>query len=264
VTLGVAALLGLVAGAADTLPVSVATHLLLARAMLGLAPTPHLDVVIQLGTCAGIAIAYARRSEPPSRQERQKISSQSRSVAAVASWRFDSLAGMLLLSALPTLVFATLLAPYTQRLLFRPASLAIALVLGGVACLATTAKLGGSTALRDVSSRQAMLIGLIHPLCLWPGTSHVLVGWIAGRLAGLSARASFEFALLLSIFAIAPCCLVNAIGARGALSAADFVAMAAAAVGAVIVIRVVREIPRLFATLGAYRIALGIGLLVIA
>jgi len=257
------ALVGLVAGAADTLPVSVAAHLLVVRAVQG-SPEAHAsyhDVVVQLGTSAGVAAVYTRQALQALQARRLHRGTAASSDARQS--RAGRLARLLLLASLPTLVLSGVVAPLTTRLLYDPRSIALALALGGLCCIAFafTAE-GATTDVLETTPRQAALIGLLHPLSFWPGTSHVLVGWLGGRLAGLSTRAAYEFALLLSLGSIAPVCLVNAVTGYDRIGAdghgAVVLVLLAAAVGAALMVTVVRRAlaARLVALFGGYRIAL--------
>lgn len=56
--------------------------------------------------------------------------------------------------------------------------------------------------LTEITVKQAVLIGLLQAIAVWPGVSRSLVTIIAGALVGLSLRAAVEYSFLLGLLTL--------------------------------------------------------------
>ncbi|MEZ5686291.1 MAG: undecaprenyl-diphosphate phosphatase [Paracoccaceae bacterium] len=186
----VAALLGLLEGLTEFLPVSSTGHVLLAGHFLGFHSSGKaFEVVIQLGAILAILGVYARlllstfRAAPHDPQARRFILS-------------------VLIAFLPAVVVGVLAHDIIKRVLFEsPLLIAVMLVLGGIILLlmdrwklevrhddATRLPLG-----------TAFKIGLIQCLAMIPGTSRSGATIVGAMLMGVSKRAAAEFSFFLSM-----------------------------------------------------------------
>ena len=203
---GQAALLGVVEGLTEYLPVSSTGHLILAGRAMGLADwpkagasgtplmvkTPALDafeIVIQLGAILAVLGLYRRR------------------VGGMVAGVFGRdeeglrLVGRILLAFLPAAVVGLALEKTIKAHLFQPQAVAAALGVGGVLMIAVEWALrrrpGGP--METLSARQALFIGLMQCLAMWPGVSRSMITIVAGRMAGLNRVAAAEFSFLLAL-----------------------------------------------------------------
>lgn len=190
----VAALLGLVEGLTEFLPVSSTGHLILVSHWLGATGegAKSFDIVIQLGAILAVVVHY-----------RALLAERLRGLVARdrASWR---LFGALSVAFVPAALVGLVLGPTIKRLLFGPLPVATALVLGGVLMIGVerlrrARKVEGSVGTEQVSLRRALWIGLGQCFALWPGMSRSMSTIVAGQLAGLSTGTAAEFSFLLSI-----------------------------------------------------------------
>jgi undecaprenyl-diphosphatase len=198
----VSALLGVVEGVTEYLPISSTGHLILAGWALGQRgeQTKSFDIVIQLGAVVAVVVHY-----------RALLANR---IVGLLRGRAESvrLAVALAVGFLPVAVAGLLLRKTIKRLLFGPLPVAAALMAGGVLMIAVerlraraASRAGeplaerGLSGVQNVTARRALVIGLGQCLSLWPGASRSMCSIVAGQLAGLSTATAAEFSFLLAI-----------------------------------------------------------------
>lgn len=222
----IAAILGVVEGLTEYLPVSSTGHLILASRFLGLEGegADAFDVVIQLGAILAVVVHYRRllwaRTTGLFRRERASV----------------DLLVALALGFVPTAVVGLLLRKHIKALLFGPWPVAAALVVGGVVMiiveLARAKKTDpGALGLEHVTPKRAFLIGLGQCVSMWPGSSRSMCTIVAGQLTGLSTATAAEFSFLLGLPTLGAATVYEAYKSRDAL--ADL-GLASVAVGLVV------------------------------
>lgn len=187
-----AAVLGLVEGITEFLPVSSTGHLLVAQRLLGLPQDEASDayaIVIQAGAIAAVFVLYTARL---------------RTVAEGLIGRNPEglrLLAHLVMAFVPAAIAGLLFDDYVESILLGPWPVVVAWVVGGLALLAFGKHLqrGGGTDLPALTVRTAVLVGLFQCLALWPGTSRSLVTLVGGLVVGLSLPAAIEFSFLLGL-----------------------------------------------------------------
>jgi undecaprenyl-diphosphatase len=255
-----AALLGLVEGVTEFIPVSSTGHLILASHWLGengdAAKT--FDIFIQLGAILAIVWLYRERLMH----------------ALVAAKRDEPSRRLLLnlfIAFLPAALVGFLAHDWIKQRLFTPLVVALALVAGGILILVIE-RLRPAERTPDVLALRpptALGIGLAQVLSLIPGTSRSGATIMGGYALGLSRRAATEFSFFLSIPVMFAATLFDLLKSRGALSAADAPAFAVGFVtafgSALVVVRAfLGYVSRhSFAAFAWYRIALGLLLLLV-
>ena len=183
------ALLGLIEGLTEFIPVSSTGHLLLAAHFLGFEQEKTFEVVIQLGAILAIVALYAAKLW-------QVFSTAHRDPAAL---RFIA---SVTLAFIPAVVFGVLAHDFIKSVLFEsPRLIAVMLVLGGVV-LVFLDRIAPPVVNEDATTlpfRKALIIGLFQCLSLVPGVSRSGATIVGARLIGVSRRASAEFSFFLSI-----------------------------------------------------------------
>ena len=190
-----AALLGLVEGLTEYLPVSSTGHLILAERALGMPDdeaSRAFAICIQSGAILAVLGLYLAR-----------VRSLARGVAG-GDPAGRRLALQLAVAFVPAAAIGKLLDDPIERTLFGIWPVVAAWAAGGVAILAIPALRerrgrAAGLALEQMSTRTAFWIGLAQCLALWPGTSRSLATIGAGLLLGLSGPAAVEFSLLLGL-----------------------------------------------------------------
>lgn len=190
----IAALLGLVEGLTEFLPVSSTGHLILVSHWLGEVDeaAKSFDIVIQLGAILAVIGHY-----------RGLFAERLRGlVSGDAASRQLFLA--LVVAFVPAAVTGLLLGKTIKRLLFGPLPVAFALFLGGVLMIAVerwrkARQVTGEHGIDRITLRRALLIGVGQCFALWPGMSRSMSTIVAGQLTGLSTATAAEFSFLLSV-----------------------------------------------------------------
>ena len=190
-------LLALVQGITEFLPISSSGHLILTPLLFGYALQGlAFDVAVHLGTLLAV-IGYFRR----------EVTAMAGAAAAGLLRREASpeahLAGMLGLATLPVVVLGLPLKGLLEGL--RADAHLIALIVAsttiGFGALLWWADARGRRN-RDESGigwREALIIGLLQALAIFPGTSRSGITITGGLLLGLTRRAASRFSFLLAI-----------------------------------------------------------------
>ncbi|SRR6185295_4502651 len=255
-----AALLGLVEGVTEFIPVSSTGHLIVASHWLGETgeAAKTFDIFIQLGAILAIVWLY-----------RARLSAALLAATSDAGARRFLL--NLIIAFLPAAVVGFLAHDWIKARLFTPTVVAVALIVGGLLILLIE-RLHPRERVHevgDVPPRTALGVGLAQVLSLIPGTSRSGATIMGGYALGLSRRAATEFSFFLSIPVMFAATLYDLLKSRGALSAADApafaVGFAVAFLSAIVVVRAfLRYVSHhSFAAFAWYRIALGALLLLL-
>jgi undecaprenyl-diphosphatase len=201
-----AALLGLVEGLTEFLPVSSTGHLVLTSHALGLRDqSGAFEVVIQAG--AILAVIWHYRHQFLSR------------VLGALRLRREALTfwSLILVGVLPAITLALLFGKWIKANLFGPWPVTAALILGGIAMILIERRLpakaspdilhGDSEGDENRASgkdfpssyREALIIGLAQCCALWPGTSRSMATILGARMLGFSPKGAAEFSFWLAI-----------------------------------------------------------------
>jgi len=176
-------ILGILKGITEFLPVSSTGHLILASELLGLEPSTFLSsfqIAIQLGAIAAVVCLY---------------------------WKsFLDLAFLkkLFVAFLPTGLVGFLVYPYVKGfLLGNPLIVVASLFVGGIVLILfelihkeRPESLEGA---KEITYRQALLVGLFQSVAIIPGVSRSAATIIGGLVVGMRRVAIVEFSFLLAV-----------------------------------------------------------------
>jgi undecaprenyl-diphosphatase len=190
-----AAILGVVEGVTEFLPVSSTGHLIVAQRALGIPEGAAADsyaIAIQSGAILAVLVLYWRRLLQ---------------IAAGLVGRDGAglrLGVAVLVAFLPAAALGFLFHDAIERALFGIWPVVGAWTVGALAILALGNRLRpeGGRAVLEIDARTALLIGLFQCLSLWPGTSRSLATIVGGILLGLSVPAAIEFSFLLGFLTL--------------------------------------------------------------
>ena len=217
-SLGVAVLLGVLQGLTEFLPVSSSGHLALAQMVIPGFSQPGVvfDAMLHVGT-AGAVIWYERRE--------------------IRRWMTSPggrrLLGLLLLGTLATAAVAFPIKSAAEAAFLRPTWVGLALIVTGLVVALTRWLPGGSRDEVGTTWRQAVLIGLVQGMAVFPGLSRSGLTITSALGAGLDRSWAARFSFLLAIPAIAGVAVLEVFDERHALAAAGSWYWMACLVGAV-------------------------------
>lgn len=188
----VAAILGIVEGLTEFLPVSSSGHLIIVSALIG-ENGPRIktfEVVIQLGAILAVVVLYRRRFAKLLR-------------FGQPSDGFKGIRGtyLLFLTCLPASVLGLFAYKTIKQYLFNPASVALALVVGGIAMLLVERKnhVGRVRSIDDITPCMALGIGIFQCFSLWPGFSRSASTIMGGMLLGARREVAAEYSFIAAV-----------------------------------------------------------------
>jgi undecaprenyl-diphosphatase len=186
-----AAVMGIVEGLTEFLPISSTGHLILAGSLLGFSDDKSkvFDIAIQTGAIFAVMIVYAQRL-------RDTLAGLGSSPKAQ---RFALNVGI---GFFPAVVLGLLFGKAIKAHLFTPVVVASTFILGGFIIL--WAERRETPVVRvetvdDMSPLDALKVGLVQCLAMIPGTSRSGATIIGGMLLGLSRKAATDFSFFLAI-----------------------------------------------------------------
>ncbi|SEM64162.1 undecaprenyl-diphosphatase [Syntrophus gentianae] len=222
-----AAVLGVVEGITEYLPISSTGHLILANHALGMTEFSEtrgplgalmkkndaldsFNIVIQLGAILAVLGLYRKRVGQMlgglSGAAKALVSRQPVASLAETEQQGLKLLGLLLVAFLPAAVFGKLFHEPIEAYLFGPLPVVYALVAGGVLMIGVEyffwIRDRNRPRISDINAmvyRQALFIGMMQVVSMWPGTSRSMITMIAGLMIGLDMIAAAEFSFLLAL-----------------------------------------------------------------
>ena len=256
-----AAILGIVEGLTEFLPISSTGHLILAGGLLNFNDEKGkvFEIVIQFAAILAVCWEY-----------RVKILSiVSGLPREPAARRF---ATNLLIAFVPAAVLGLLFAGKIKQYLFAPVPVALAFIVGGFFILWAERREHKITVLAvdEMRWKDALKVGCAQALALIPGTSRSGATIIGGLFFGLSRKAATEFSFFLAIPTLFAATVYEVVKYRGLFHAQDWSLFAVGSitsfVSAFLCVRwLLRYISRHDFTLFAwYRIVFGLVVLVTA
>ena len=189
-----AAIMGVVEGLTEFLPISSTGHLILAGALLGFddEKAKVFDIAIQTGAIFAVIMVYW-----------QKI--RSTVVALPTQRQAQRLALNVLIAFLPAVLLGLLFGKAIKAHLFTPTVVASTFIIGGLIILWAERRQARNPAVArileadDMTPIDALKVGLAQCLAMVPGTSRSGATIIGGMLLGLSRKAATDFSFYLAI-----------------------------------------------------------------
>ncbi len=213
VLLAKAAVMGVVEGLTEFLPISSTGHLILAGALLGFddAKSKVFDIAIQTGAILAVIIVYW-----------QKLRSTAAGIASDAAARRFVI--NVAIGFLPAVLLGLLFGKAIKAHLFTPTVVATTFIIGGFIILWAERRPASAVRVQDVDQMtplDALKVGLVQCLAMVPGTSRSGATIIGGMLLGLSRKAATDYSFFLAIPTLIGAGLYSLYKERALLSVAD-------------------------------------------
>jgi undecaprenyl-diphosphatase len=185
-----AAIMGVVEGLTEFLPVSSTGHLILAGSLLGFHDDKAkvFDIAIQTGAILAVIIVYWQKIREtlvalPTQRQAQQFSLN------------------VLIAFVPAVVLGLVFGKAIKANLFTPTVVAIALIVGGFIIIWAERRQSRVRveSVDDMSSMDAIKVGLVQCIAMIPGTSRSGATIIGGMLLGLSRKAATDFSFFLAM-----------------------------------------------------------------
>lgn len=207
-----AALMGIVEGLTEFLPISSTGHLILAGSLLGFtdAKAKVFEIAIQTGAILAVILVYAQRLKD--------------TVAGLGSDpRAQRFALNVAIGFFPAVVLGLLLGKAIKENLFTPVVVATSFIIGGFIILWAERRQSQARvhSVDEMSPLDALKVGLVQCLALVPGTSRSGATIIGGMFLGLSRQAATEFSFFLAIPTLIGAGAYSLYKERALLSVAD-------------------------------------------
>jgi undecaprenyl-diphosphatase len=184
-----AALLGIVEGLTEFIPVSSTAHLLLTSQLVDFTTIKNnlFEIVIQLGAILAICVIY--RSKIFDLLIHFKEKSQQKFILNLA------------LAFLPAALIGLAFHGLIKAFLFNNLTIALALIFGGIVMILVERRPRSSTVeeLDNITPLTAFYVGLFQCLAMIPGVSRSGATIIGGLLLGLNRKIAAEFSFFLAI-----------------------------------------------------------------
>jgi undecaprenyl-diphosphatase len=186
-----AAVMGVVEGLTEFLPISSTGHLILAGALLGFDDDKAkvFDIAIQTGAILAVIIVYW-----------QKI--RDTVVALPTQRQAQRFALNVAIAFLPAVIIGLLLGKTIKAHLFTPTVVAVTLIIGGFIILWVERRKHAAVHIHeveDMSAWDALKVGLVQCVAMIPGTSRSGATIIGGMWLGMSRKAATDFSFYLAI-----------------------------------------------------------------
>jgi undecaprenyl-diphosphatase len=197
-----AAVLGVVEGVTEYLPISSTGHLLVTSRLLDLPSSgkagdavKSYEIAIQFGAILAVLLLFRRR-----------VGSMVEGLVG-RSAEGRELLRVVAIAFVPSAVIGVVSEKVIKDVLFGVWPVVVAWIAGGVVVIALsrTGRLTNPNGrgLASITTRDAMIIGGAQVFALWPGTSRSLVTILAALLLGISMSAAVEFSFLLGFVTLA-------------------------------------------------------------
>ena len=208
-----AALMGVVEGLTEFLPISSTGHLILAGALLGFddAKAKVFDIAIQTGAIFAVILVYWQRI-------------RATLVALPSERQAQRFALNVLIGFVPAVLLGLLLGKAIKAHLFTPTVVASTFIVGGFIILWAERRQQASVRIQsveDMAPLDALKVGLVQCLAMVPGTSRSGATIIGGMLLGLSRKAATDYSFFLAIPTLIGAGVYSLYKERALLSVAD-------------------------------------------
>lgn len=208
-----AAIMGVVEGLTEFLPISSTGHLILAASLLNFTgeKVKVFEIAIQTGAIFAVILVYWQRL----RDTAKGLNSQPQARRFVLN---------VAIAFVPAVLLGLLFGKVIKAHLFIPVVVATSFIVGGFIILWAERRQARTVrvdSVDDMTPMDALKVGLVQCLAMIPGTSRSGATIIGGMLLGLSRKAATDFSFFLAIPTLIGAGAYSLFKDRALLSAAD-------------------------------------------
>jgi undecaprenyl-diphosphatase len=208
-----AAIMGVVEGLTEFLPISSTGHLILTASLLDFTgdKVKVFDIAIQTGAIFAVILVYWQRLRDTARGFGKDLRAR----------RFTL---NVLIAFVPAVLLGLLFGKAIKAHLFNPTVVASAFIIGGLIILWAERRPAAAVRIQqvdDMTPWDALKVGLVQCLAMVPGTSRSGATIIGGMLLGLSRKAATDFSFFLAIPTLIGAGAYSLVKERALLSWAD-------------------------------------------
>ncbi|WNS44280.1 undecaprenyl-diphosphate phosphatase [Paenibacillus sp. MMS20-IR301] len=216
-----AIILGIVEGLTEFAPVSSTGHMIIVDDMwlksqefLGKYTANTFKIVIQLGSILAVVIIFRKRFidllglKRFSRKEMTAVPDGQPQVSAGGKLKL----GQVIVGLIPAGIFGFLFEDYIDEHLFSISTVLVGLVIGAIFMIIAdrfAPKQTRTESVDQITYRQALSVGLIQCISLWPGFSRSGSTISGGVLLGMSHRAAADFTFIMAVPIMAGASLIS-------------------------------------------------------
>ena len=214
-----AAILGVIEGVTEFLPVSSTGHLIIAEQFFRLHEgfDKMFSVVIQLGAILSVVLYFREKLFPP-----LKVNNPEQAIRfkeTISLWMKSALA------VVPILLVGATFGKHIKNCLFNHWVVAGALFVGGIILVFIESRKHEPEfeEVSEMSYKTALYIGLVQLLAIIPGTSRSAATIIGGMFLGASRKAAAEFSFFLAIPTLAAASVYELYKYKGAMTKEELI-----------------------------------------
>ena len=203
-----AGIFGIIEGVTEWLPISSTGHLILAEEFIKFNGVSDgfwsmFQVVIQFGAILAVVLLYFKNIWPFTKKKEKAI--KKTGILSYFNKDIMNLWGKILVGCIPAAIVGLLFDEVFEALFYNPVSIAIALIVFGIAFIVIenwnkNRKTKVKETSKEITYKDAFLIGIFQLIAaIFPGTSRSGATIIGGLLIGLSRPNAAEFTFYLAI-----------------------------------------------------------------
>ena len=203
-----AGVFGIIEGITEWLPISSTGHLILAEEFIKFNGVSEgfwsmFQVVIQFGAILAVVLLYFKNIWPFTKKKEKAI--KKTGILSYFNKEIMNLWGKILVGCIPAAIVGLLFDEVFEALFYNPVSIAIALIVFGIAFIVIdnwnkNRKTKVKETSKEITYKDAFLIGIFQLIAaIFPGTSRSGATIIGGLLIGLSRPNAAEFTFYLAI-----------------------------------------------------------------
>jgi undecaprenyl-diphosphatase len=189
------AILGVVQGITEFLPISSTGHLILAHSVLGVESTSSLafDAVLHLATALAVIVYFFDEIFILVQTVLRKLG------RLPVNEKDFVIVKALLIGTIPAVIFGLLLESYMEFLFRNPVLVAVVLIVGSILFMYAEYVYQNSLHTTEIDVKTGLKIGLFQTLALIPGMSRSGASIAGGMILGLSRSDAARFSFLLAV-----------------------------------------------------------------